>query len=130
VEKTQPDAEVVAVIGDYSFQLLVEELAVAAQYDVPFVLIMLIMLINEYLGLIRQAERGYAMNYQVDLHYDPHGTDIVKIMTAYGCTGTRVVEPAVVDPVGAQGGRAHQQTGARGNHDRAHRKRRHGHFAG
>nr|WP_084628483.1 glyoxylate carboligase [Amycolatopsis nigrescens] len=95
VKKARPDAEVVGVVGDYSFQFLVEELAVAAQYDVPFVLIMLN---NEYLGLIRQAERGYDMNFQVDIHYDSHGTDNVKIMEAYGCSGTRVVEPAEIQP--------------------------------
>ncbi|WP_216208862.1 glyoxylate carboligase [Amycolatopsis aidingensis] len=95
VKKARPDAEVVGVVGDYSFQFLVEELAVAAQYDVPFVLIMLN---NEYLGLIRQAELGYGMNYQVDIHYDSYGTDNVKIMQAYGCSGTRVLEAADIRP--------------------------------
>lgn len=87
---TEPDAEVVGIVGDYSFQYMVEELAVAAQYDVPFVLIMLN---NEYLGLIRQAEIPYDMNYQVDIHYDVFGSDNVKIMEAYGCSGQRVFQP-------------------------------------
>lgn len=86
----KPDAEVVGIVGDYGFQYLVEELAVAAQYNVPYVLIMLN---NEYLGLIRQAEIGYGMNYQVDIHYDEFGTDNVKLMEAYGCSGRRVVDP-------------------------------------
>jgi tartronate-semialdehyde synthase len=86
----RPDAEVVGIVGDYGFQYLVEELAVAAQYNVPYVLIMLN---NEYLGLIRQAEIGYGMNYQVDIHYDEFGTDNVKLMEAYGCSGRRVREP-------------------------------------
>ncbi|SDW40067.1 tartronate-semialdehyde synthase [Amycolatopsis xylanica] len=93
VKKAKPDAEVVGLVGDYSFQFLVEELAVAAQYDVGFVLIMLN---NEYLGLIRQAETGYGMNFEVDLHYDAFGTDNVKIMEAYGCAGTRVTEPGEI----------------------------------
>jgi tartronate-semialdehyde synthase len=93
VKKARPDAEVVGVVGDYSFQFLVEELAVAAQYDVGFVLIMLN---NEYLGLIRQAETGYDMNFEVDIHYDVSGTDNVKIMEAYGCAGVRVVDPAEI----------------------------------
>ena len=38
VKSARPDAEVVAVVGDYSFQFLVEELAVAAQYNTPFVI--------------------------------------------------------------------------------------------
>jgi tartronate-semialdehyde synthase len=93
VKKAAPRTEVVGVVGDYSFQFLVEELAVAAQYNVPFVLIMLN---NEYLGLIRQAEIGYAMNYEVDIHYDTVGTDNIKIMEAYGCAGRRVVEPGEI----------------------------------
>jgi tartronate-semialdehyde synthase len=90
LQDTEPDAEVVGIVGDYGFQYMVEELAVGAQYDVPFVLIMLN---NEYLGLIRQASLPYDMNYQVDIHYDDYGTDNVKIMEAYGCTGRRVHEP-------------------------------------
>ncbi|MEU5048684.1 glyoxylate carboligase [Streptomyces sp. NPDC021096] len=89
------DTEVVGVVGDYGFQYTVEELAVAAQYDVPFVLIMLN---NEYLGLIRQASIGYGMNYQVDVHYDETGTDHVTLMRAYGCAGRRVVDPADIRP--------------------------------
>lgn len=85
-----PDAEVVAVVGDYSFQFLVEELAVAAQYDVPFVIIMIN---NEYLGVIRQSENRYDMNFQVDIHYDDHGTDNVTVMAAYGCSGRRITRP-------------------------------------
>lgn len=95
VKRAKPDAEVVGVVGDYSFQFLVEELAVAAQYDIPFVLIMLN---NTYLGLIRQAETGYGMNFQVDIHYDENGTDNLKIMEAYGCSGTRVEEAGGIAP--------------------------------
>jgi tartronate-semialdehyde synthase len=94
LKNTDPDAEVVGIVGDYSFQFLVEELAVAAQYNVPFVLIMLN---NEYLGLIRQASIGYEMNYEVDIHYDTFGTDNVKIMDAYGCAGRRVFEPGEIN---------------------------------
>ncbi|GCD93415.1 glyoxylate carboligase [Embleya hyalina] len=90
LERGDPDAEVVAIVGDYGFQYLVEELAVAAQYDVPFVIIMIN---NEYLGLIRQASIPYEMNFQVDIHYDEVGTDNIKLMEAYGCSGKRVIEP-------------------------------------
>ncbi|MDX8035167.1 glyoxylate carboligase [Lentzea sp. BCCO 10_0856] len=95
VKKARPDAEVVGIVGDYSFQFLVEELAVGAQYDVPFVLIMLN---NEYLGLIRMAEDhgGYDMKYEVDIHYDTSGSDNVKIMEAYGCSGIRVADPGEI----------------------------------
>lgn len=90
VKCARPDQEVVAVAGDYSFQFLMEELAVAAQYHVGFVIVMLN---NEYLGLIRQTELGYDMNYAVDLHFGVNGVDHVKLMEAFGCPGRRVVRP-------------------------------------
>jgi tartronate-semialdehyde synthase len=77
-----PQRPVVAVVGDYSFQFLMEEIAVAAQYRIPFVIVMVN---NEYLGLIRQAELPYDMNYAVDLHYGEGGIDHVKLMEAFGC---------------------------------------------
>jgi tartronate-semialdehyde synthase len=85
-----PERAVVAVVGDYSFQFLMEEIAVAAQYRIPFVIVMVN---NEYLGLIRQAELGYHMNYAVDLHYGEGGIDHVKLMDAFGCPARRVESP-------------------------------------
>jgi tartronate-semialdehyde synthase len=85
-----PDADVVAVVGDYSFQFMVEEVAVAAQYQTPFVIVLLN---NQYLGLIRQAELPYHMNYAVDIHYGENGVDHVKLMEAFGCPARRVTEP-------------------------------------
>ncbi|MEO3863816.1 glyoxylate carboligase [Acrocarpospora sp. B8E8] len=85
-----PDREVVAVVGDYSFQFLMEEIAVAAQYRIPFVIVMIN---NEYLGLIRQAEIPYDMNFAVDLHYGEGGIDHVKVMEAFGCPARRVESP-------------------------------------
>ena len=93
-----PATEVVAVCGDYSFQFLIEELAVGAQYNVPFVVILLN---NSYLGLIRQAERGYNMDFEVQLGFDNvnspevqgYGVDHVKAAEAFGCLGARVFKP-------------------------------------
>jgi tartronate-semialdehyde synthase len=90
VKCAYPDRPVVAVVGDYSFQFLMEEIAVAAQYRIPFVIVMVN---NEYLGLIRQAELGYDMNYAVDLHYGEGGIDHVKVMEAFGCPARRVEHP-------------------------------------
>jgi tartronate-semialdehyde synthase len=88
-----PERPVVAVVGDYSFQFLMEEVAVAAQYRIPFVIVMVN---NEYLGLIRQAELGYDMNYAVDLHYGEGGIDHVQLMEAFGCPARRVEQPGEI----------------------------------
>jgi tartronate-semialdehyde synthase len=90
VKCAYPERQVVAVAGDYSFQFLMEEIAVAAQYRIPFVIVMVN---NEYLGLIRQAEIPYEMNYAVDLHYGEGGIDHVQLMAAFGCPARRVERP-------------------------------------
>jgi len=90
VKCAHPEREVVVVVGDYSFQFLMEEVAVAAQYRIPFVIVMIN---NEYLGLIRQAEIPYEMNFAVDLHYGEGGIDHVKAMESFGCPARRVEVP-------------------------------------
>lgn len=97
----RPDKLVVGVVGDYSFQFMVEEIAVAVQYRVPFVIVMIN---NGYMGLIRQAELPYEMNYAVDLAYTEGnddgqlaelelGMDHVKVMEAMGGLGRKVERP-------------------------------------
>ena len=90
----RPDKTVVGVVGDYSFQFLMEEIAVACQYKVPYVLVMLN---NAYMGLIRQGELKYDMNYAVDIAYEgpenEYGIDNVGIMEAMGALGRRVEKP-------------------------------------
>jgi tartronate-semialdehyde synthase len=89
-----PDKLVVGVVGDYSFQFLMEEIAVAVQYEVPFVLVMVN---NGYMGLIRQAEEAYDMNYEVKLSYEGPGghpgIDHVGVMEAMGAGGVKVTDP-------------------------------------
>jgi tartronate-semialdehyde synthase len=98
VKLGRPNHEVVAIVGDYSFQFLMEEVAVAAQYEVPF---LIVMLNNANLGLIRQAELGYGMDFAIDLAYDAGlgddvGVDHVKLMEAMGCSGRRVERPEAI----------------------------------
>src|ERR671931_368671 len=92
-----PEKLIVGIVGDYSFQFLMEEVAVAVQYRVPFVLVMLN---NTYMGLIRQAEKyGYDENYAVDLSFENGetvGIDHVGVMEAMGALGRRVTEPGEI----------------------------------
>jgi tartronate-semialdehyde synthase len=98
-----PDKLIVGIVGDYSFQFLMEEIAVAVQYRVPFVLVMLN---NAYMGLIRQSETyGYDENYAVDLAYENPtrddgvmGIDHVGVMEAMGALGRRVTTPDEIAP--------------------------------
>ena len=54
------DREIVAISGDYDFQFMIEELAVGAQFKLPYIHVVVN---NSYLGLIRQSQRGFKMDY-------------------------------------------------------------------
>lgn len=96
IKLARPNQQVVGVVGDYSFQFLMEEIAVAVQYQVPFVLVMIN---NGYLSLIRQPEKYlYDMNFGVDISYDGTGIDHVKVMEGMGALGRRVIKPDEIKP--------------------------------
>jgi tartronate-semialdehyde synthase len=94
-----PNATVVALSGDYDFQFMIEELAVGAQFNLPYIHVVVN---NAYLGLIRQSQRGFDMDYHVQLSFDNvnapevngYGVDHVKVAEGLGCKGLRVFEPA------------------------------------
>jgi tartronate-semialdehyde synthase len=98
VAKADPDSPVVALSGDYDFQFLIEELAVAAQHRIPYVHVLVN---NAYLGLIRQAQIGLDINFQVNLEFENintpeigvYGVDHVKVAEGLGCKAIRVTEP-------------------------------------
>ena len=110
----RPDAEVVALSGDYDFQFMIEELAVGAQFQLPYIHVLVN---NAYLGLIRQSQRGFSMDYEVQLGFanvnsaEPsqlrgaqggrppvdigaYGVDHVKVAEGLGCKAIRVLDAA------------------------------------
>jgi tartronate-semialdehyde synthase len=98
VVTADPSATVVALSGDYDFQFMIEELAVGAQFNLPYVQVVVN---NSYLGLIRQAQRGFDMDYAVQLSFDNinspemegYGVDHVKVAEGLGCKALRVHQP-------------------------------------
>jgi len=95
VRVADPDADIVAISGDYDFQFLIEELAVAAQFKLPYIHVLVN---NAYLGLIRQAQRGFEMDYCVQLSFENvnapelegYGVDHVAVVEGLGCKAIRV----------------------------------------
>ncbi|MBB1244782.1 glyoxylate carboligase, partial [Streptomyces durbertensis] len=98
VATADPEGTVVALSGDYDFQFMIEELAVGAQFRIPYVHVLVN---NSYLGLIRQAQRQFDMDYQVQLSFEninapelgQYGVDHVKVVEGLGCKAIRVTEP-------------------------------------
>ena len=103
VATADPASLVVAISGDYDFQFMVEELAVGAQFNIPYVQILVN---NAYLGLIRQAQGIFDMDYCVQLSFDNinapelngYGVDHVKVAEGLGCKAIRVFEPDAIAP--------------------------------
>lgn len=98
-----PTRTVVGLAGDYDFQFLIEELAVGAQFHLPLVMVLVN---NSYLGLIRQAQRGFDMDYCVQLAFDNinvhddnlkgYGVDHGKVVEGLGCKTLRVTQPGKI----------------------------------
>ncbi|WP_433164476.1 glyoxylate carboligase [Kribbella sp. CA-247076] len=103
VAVADPESTVVALSGDYDFQFLIEELAVGAQFNIPYVHVVVN---NSYLGLIRQAQRGFDMDFCVQLSFENinspevngYGVDHVKVAEGLGCKAIRVTEPDDILP--------------------------------
>ena len=95
VRAADPKREIVAISGDYDFQFMIEELAVGAQFKLPY---LQVLVNNSYLGLIRQAQRGFKMDYAVQLSFENinspelgvYGVDHVKVAEGLGCKAIRV----------------------------------------
>nr|WP_232341159.1 glyoxylate carboligase [Halomonas pacifica] len=103
VRRADPDAEVVALSGDYDFQFMIEELAAGAQFKLPYIHVLVN---NSYLGLIRQAQRGFDMDYCVQLSFEnvncpeinDYGVDHVSVVEGLGCKALRVTQPEDIAP--------------------------------
>jgi tartronate-semialdehyde synthase len=103
VATAHPDDTVVALSGDYDFQFMMEELAVGAQFKIPYIHVLVN---NAYLGLIRQSQRGFDMDYCVQLAFENinspgvngYGVDHVKVAEGLGCKALRVFEPDEILP--------------------------------
>ena len=102
VRAALPDKTIVALSGDYDFQFMIEELAVGAQHKLPY---LHVVVNNSYLGLIRQAQRGFEMDFEVSLAFENinvpedgdaipgYGVDHVAVAEGLGCKAIRVKSP-------------------------------------
>ncbi len=103
VRAADPHRKIIALSGDYDFQFMIEELAVGAQFKLPY---LHIVVNNSYLGLIRQAQRGFEMDYAVQLSFEninspelnEYGVDHVKVVEGLGCKAIRVQKQEQIDP--------------------------------
>ena len=103
VRAADPTRRIIALSGDYDFQFMIEELAVGAQFKLPYIHIVVN---NSYLGLIRQSQRGFNMDYCVGLAFENinapelgvYGVDHLKVAEGLGCKAIRVQRQEEIDP--------------------------------
>jgi tartronate-semialdehyde synthase len=103
VRASDPTGDIVAISGDYDFQFLIEELAVGAQFKLPYIHVLVN---NSYLGLIRQSQRNFDMDYCVQLSFENinapelngYGVDHVAVIEGLGCKAIRVFKPEEIIP--------------------------------
>ncbi len=90
VQVAHPDALVIDIAGDGSFQMNLQELATVAQYNLP---VKVIIINNGYLGMVRQWQQLFfdRVYSETDISIQP---DFVKLAEAYGIRGMRVEKPS------------------------------------
>jgi acetolactate synthase-1/2/3 large subunit len=90
-----PDKTIIDIAGDGSFQMNIQELATAVQYNLP---VKVAILNNHCLGMVRQWQQLFcAQRYsQTVFEVVP---DFVKLAEAYGAVGLRASKPEEVEPV-------------------------------
>jgi acetolactate synthase-1/2/3 large subunit len=82
-----PEREVIAIIGDGSFQMNIQELGTVLQTKVP---VKILILNNEFLGMVRQwQELFFDKRYASTVMTNP---DFVKIAEGYGLNAHRVTK--------------------------------------
>ncbi|RWA51871.1 acetolactate synthase 3 catalytic subunit [Cupriavidus sp. UYMSc13B] len=89
-----PDREVIAVTGDGSIQMCIQELSTCKQYDLP---VKIVCLNNGYLGMVKQLqhveyEQRYSHSYMDAL------PDFSALARAYGHIGYTVRSKSEVEP--------------------------------
>ena len=95
VQVAHPDALVVDISGESSFQMNMQELATLVQHRLP---VKIMILNNQFMGMVRQwQELMYDSRYsQSTMQAHP---DFVKLAGAYGMLGLRVNHPSELDHV-------------------------------
>ncbi len=93
IQTAYPDKVVLDIAGDGSFQMTLQELAMAADYQLP---VKVAIINNGHLGMIRQWQ-GKIFTRESEAQLT--SPDFIKLAEAYGCAGFKVESPEDVDRV-------------------------------
>jgi acetolactate synthase-1/2/3 large subunit len=88
-----PNAPVVAICGDGSFQMSLMELATAVQHNVP---IKVIVMANNRLGMVCELQHKLYESREIAVGLDG-SPDFVKLAEAYGIPSMRITDDSQID---------------------------------
>lgn len=92
----RPEKVAVAVMGDFGFTFHVQELAVAATYGIPLIVVIVN---NACLSLIRQNQKyAYGFEYAVEMDVNQGVMDYIKVAEGFAAAGERVEKPEQIRP--------------------------------
>ncbi len=90
-----PEKTVIDIAGDGSFQMNIQEMATAVQYNLP---VKVAILNNHCLGMVRQWQQLFCDRRYSQTVFEA-APDFVKLAEAYGAVGLRATRPEEVEPV-------------------------------
>jgi acetolactate synthase I/II/III large subunit len=91
----RPDSLVIDIAGDGSFQMTLQELATAVQFDLP---VKVCIINNQFLGMVRQWQELF-WNKRYSHTCIECQPDFVKLAEAYGAEGYRATKPDELEEV-------------------------------
>lgn len=109
----RPQAKVVVIDGDGSFQMVSQDLATAVGFKLPIVIAIMN---NGYLGMVRQWQQLFYDRRYFGVDLSAATPDFVKLAEAYGAIGKRVertedVYPVLEEALGLKKSRAAAKSG-------------------
>ena len=93
VQTAHPDALVIDISGESSFQMNLQEMATLCQHRLP---VKVFILNNQYMGMVRQWQELIHGGRYSESHMHTH-PDFVKLADAFGAVGLRAESPGEVD---------------------------------
>lgn len=95
-QRAFPDKLVLAIVGDGSFQMNLQELATAVAYKLP---VKVAIINNKFHGMVRQWQDLFYESRYASSFLEAGAPDYVKLAEAYGVAGMRATQPGEVKSV-------------------------------
>lgn len=92
----RPEATVIDIDGDGSFQMVLQDLGTIARYNLP---VKIVILNNKYLGMVRQWQQLFFGRRYFAVDLEKGTPDFIKLAEAYGIKAARITKPEELDAV-------------------------------